>query len=295
MKSTVHTNLCAISSQFVFGYAAMLNDSFQADWQFAGERKQRLVFQNNKHENAKRTPHAHNVGDVEAVIDKGVGFKPGSDNKRIRVHMVCAVKHDDQHKARLVAGAHLATTPVDSVHSGIFSLRGVTILAFLGELNGLKVWSTDIGNTCLEMHTKEKVHIVAGPQCGDQEGHVLITSKALYSLHSSSLRWSEQLANALRAMGFLPSKAEKDMWMHDKGDHYKHIAVCVDHLMFTSHHPDVIIKALVDKHKFKLKATGPTEFYLGCDFFCDEEGALCCTPKKCVLKILDNCCWIYGT
>jgi len=45
----------------------MLNASFQADWQFVKERKQRLILPNNKRENAKRTPHACDVGDVAAV------------------------------------------------------------------------------------------------------------------------------------------------------------------------------------------------------------------------------------
>ena len=53
-------------------------------------------------------------------------------------------------------------------------LNGSKNPCFLGELNGSKAWSTDIGNAHLEMHTKEKVHIVAGPEFGDCEGHVLV-------------------------------------------------------------------------------------------------------------------------
>jgi len=67
------------------------------------------------------------------------------------------------------------------------SLRRVRLLAFIGELNGLKIWSTDIGNAYLEMYTKEKVYIIAGPEFDDREGHVLLISKALYGLHSSGL------------------------------------------------------------------------------------------------------------
>jgi len=93
------------------------------------------------------------------------------------------------------------------------------MLAFLGELIGLEVWSTDIGNAYLETCTREKVYIIAGAEFGDREGHVLIISKALYGLHSSGLRWSERLADVLWSMGFFPSKAEKDIWMCDKGDH----------------------------------------------------------------------------
>jgi len=56
----------------------MLNASFQADWQFIKERKQRLIIQNNKHENAKRKPHMHNVGDV-TVVKAGAGRRHGSN------------------------------------------------------------------------------------------------------------------------------------------------------------------------------------------------------------------------
>ena len=55
------------------------------------------------------------------------------------------VKHDGRHKARLVADGHLTDIPLDSVYSGVVSLRGFRLVLFLGELNGLETWSTDIG------------------------------------------------------------------------------------------------------------------------------------------------------
>jgi len=62
------------------------------------------------------------IDEYKSFIDKGVGFNPGSDFKKIRVHMVYAVKHDGHHKARLVAGGHLTETPIDSVYSSVVSL-----------------------------------------------------------------------------------------------------------------------------------------------------------------------------
>jgi len=115
------------------------------------------------------------------------------------------------------------------------------------------------------------VCVVAGPEFGDREGHVLIISKALCGLHSSGLRWSERLVDVLREMGFFTSHCEKDIWMRNKGDHYVYIAVCVDDLMIASKDPDLVIKMLLEKCQFKLKGTGPTKFHLGCDFFRDEE------------------------
>jgi len=72
-------------------------------------------------------------------LTKELGSTLDPNNKRIRVHMVYAVKHDGRHDAQLVAGGHLTETPIDSVHSSVVSLRGVRLLAFIGELNGLKV------------------------------------------------------------------------------------------------------------------------------------------------------------
>jgi len=124
---------------------------------------------------------------------------------------------------------------------------------------------------------------------------VLIVSKALHGLHSSGLRWSEHLVDVLREMGFFRSKCEKDIWMRDMGGHYECIAAYVNDLMIASEDPEAIVKTLMEKCQFKLKGTGPTKFHLGCDFFRDEEGVLCHVPKKCIEKILENCCRIFGT
>ena len=67
MRSTVHTTLRATPTQLVFGRDALLNVSFQADWQYIKERKQKLILQNNKRENAKRMHHHYTVGDQVMV------------------------------------------------------------------------------------------------------------------------------------------------------------------------------------------------------------------------------------
>jgi hypothetical protein len=234
------------------------------------------------------------IDEYQTFIDKGKGYKPGPEYKRINVHLVYAVKHDGRHKARLVAGGHLTDTPIDSVYSSVVSLRGIRLLTMIGELNRMEIWATDIGNAYLESYTKEKVYIVAGPEFGAREGHTLIISRALYGLKSSSLRWSERLADVLREMGFFPSKAGSDIWMRDCGDHYEYIAVYVDDLLIVSKRPAEITQKLTDDYKFKLKGTGPISFHLGCDFYRDDEGRLCYAPKKYIEKMLDNYKRIFG-
>jgi len=93
MNSTAHTTARAMPTQLVFGRDTMLNASFQADWQFIKERKQRLVIQNNKCENAKRTPHTSNVGDV-AVVKAGAPMRISQVNDNSTVKLVKVANND---------------------------------------------------------------------------------------------------------------------------------------------------------------------------------------------------------
>ena len=102
--------------------------------------------------------------------------------ENIRVHMIYDVKHDGRRQARLVADGHLTAIPVENNYSGVVSLRGFRMLVFLAELNGLKLWGTDISSAYLEAYTREKVCIMAGPEFGPLAGHRLVVSKALYGL-----------------------------------------------------------------------------------------------------------------
>jgi hypothetical protein len=73
----------------------------------------------------------------------------------------------------------------------VVSFREFRIVLFLAELNQLEIWDTDIGNAYLETFTSEKVYIIAGPEFGEQEGHIIIISRALYGLQSSGARWHD--------------------------------------------------------------------------------------------------------
>ena len=175
--------------------------------------------------------------------------------------MVYDVKHDGRHKSRLVAGGHLTDTPIESVYSGVVSLRSLRLVIFLAELNGLEVWGADIGNAYLEARTKEKVYIIAGKGFGELEGHTLVIDKALYGLKSSGLRWHEKFSDTLRDMGFYISKGDPDVWMRKNGDIWEYIAVYVDDLAIAARDPKSICERLTNTYKYKLKGLGPIEIH----------------------------------
>lgn len=195
----------------------------------------------------------------------------------------------------MVGNGNRTDTPVDSVYSGVVSLQGIRILTTLAELNDCELWSTDIGNAYLESFTKEKIYFVAGPEFGEYEGHTFVIVKALYGLKSSGQCWHDRLHDALKAMGFFPSKADEDIWMRECGDHYEYIGVYVDDLLIVSKAPQAIIDQLMaPPRNFKLKGTGTVTFHLGCDFFRDDAGCLCFGPRKYIEKMCDTFFRMYG-
>ncbi|KAL7555621.1 hypothetical protein ACA910_007032 [Epithemia clementina (nom. ined.)] len=228
------------------------------------------------------------VGKAE-IKTKGQVMNAPEGYKKIRVHLVFAVKHDGRHKARLVADGHLTRNTTEGAYSGVVSLQSLRIVMFLSELNALKLWGADIGNAYLEAYTEEKIFIVAGPEFGERKGHILIISKALYGLRTSGARWHDRLFDVMRDMGFSPSKNDPDIWMRlsKDGEVYEYIAVYVDDLAIVAKDPAEICQILKDKFKFKLKGDGPLEYHLGCGYWRDPDGTLVADPKKYIEKMME--------
>ena len=67
VRCIVHATTQATPTQLVFGRDALLNISFEADWQYIKQRKQHRIVQNNKAENAKRRDHTYHPGDEVMV------------------------------------------------------------------------------------------------------------------------------------------------------------------------------------------------------------------------------------
>eukprot|EP00980_Cylindrotheca_fusiformis_P024408 scaffold11874_cov59-Cylindrotheca_fusiformis.AAC.1 len=63
VRSTYHTTLQATPGQLVFGRDMILPIQFEANWEYIRQRKQKIIDENNKRENAKRKEHEYRVGD----------------------------------------------------------------------------------------------------------------------------------------------------------------------------------------------------------------------------------------
>ena len=72
------------------------------------------VFQD--HEKAKIDPKSRKVSNAPDGYQKN------------RVHLIFSVQHDGRHKARLVAGGHLTPDPIESIYSGVVSIRSLRLV-----------------------------------------------------------------------------------------------------------------------------------------------------------------------
>ena len=210
--------------------------------------------------------------------------------QKIRVHFVYAVKHDGRFKARLVADGHLTKEPVESIYSGVVSLRSLRMVVFLSQLNNLEIWGADVGNAYLEAYTDEKLCIMAGPEFKELQGHLLIMVKALYGTRSGGARWHDRLFDILQELKFKPSKADPDVWMRPEpgGTCYEYIAVYVDDLAIAAKDPQAFCNELKKKYNLKLKGVGPLEYHLGCTYKKDPDETLAADPRRYVNKILES-------
>jgi Reverse transcriptase (RNA-dependent DNA polymerase) len=145
-----------------------------------------------------------------------------------------------------------------------------------------------MGNAYLEAYTTETVYIIAGPEFAEREGHTLVISKALYSLHSSRARWHDWFADCIRELGFFPCKAEHDLWMRKNSNIYEYIAVYIDDLAIAMKNQKEFTDILETRHKFKLKGTRPITFHLGMDFTRNNDNTLCISPTKYIEKLIKN-------
>ena len=100
------------------------------------------------------TPNFEQLVNSQSGEDGKVGTPDGF--QKIRVHFVYAVNHDGRFNARLVADGHLTKEPVESIYSGVVSLRGLRMVVFLSQLNDLEIWGADVGNAYLEAYQNSK-------------------------------------------------------------------------------------------------------------------------------------------
>ena len=235
------------------------------------------------------------ISSYKSFCKIGVGVSPGADFKKIKVKFVFNCKADGHRKGHLVAQGDMTPEPEELVYSLVATLHSLHIVVFLAELNGLNLMQGDIGNAYLESYTQEKVYFIAGPEFGQHAGHMFIIDKALYGLHSSSLRFHDRLSKVLCTFEFQWSKVDPNLWMRDVGDVWEYIVIYVDNSIVAMKDAQGLFDALQGANVgFIMKGVGKPTYHLGTDFFRDNNGTLSLGPQTYSKQLCSSFESLYG-
>ena len=75
----------------------------------------------------------------KVVWEHGYLQNPPEEHQQLGVLFLFHVDHDGRQKTRLAADRHLTKESVETVYSGVVSLRTLHLFMFLGELNQLEL------------------------------------------------------------------------------------------------------------------------------------------------------------
>ncbi len=185
--------------------------------------------------------------------------------QKIKCHFIFDMKMGENFrgKARLVVNGNETETPASLTYSSVVSRDSVRIALLLASLNELEVLACDIQNAYLTADCREKIYII-----GSEEGSVMVIRKALYGLKSSGAAFRAHLAETLKDLCYLPSKADPDVWIRpaikENGfEYYEMTLVYVDDIMCISHDPKATMLGIQATFKLKDDKIERPENYLG--------------------------------
>ena len=129
--------------------------------------------------------------------------------------MIFDIKMGDNfhRKALIVAGGHTIEAPSSITYSSVVSRGSGCIALTIAALNNLDVLACGIQNAYLTAQCREKIWTRTGPEFGSESGCIMIVVRALYGLKSSGVAFRALLAETLYDLGYLPTKADPDVWI----------------------------------------------------------------------------------
>jgi hypothetical protein len=189
-----------------------------------------------------------------------------STYQQIPYHMVFDCKFDGRRKGRLVAGGNHTVVTSEQVYSGVVGIETVrTILALSSMDPDLQICAADVSNAFLYGKNIEKTMIKAGPEFRELNGQMLIVDGGWYGHKTAAATFHAHLAATMRKVGFVPTKADLDLWIRKAKDECcEYIASYVDDIIVISKDPMELIGKF--KETYSLKGIGTPEYYLGGDF-----------------------------
>ena len=215
-------------------------------------------------------------------------YKPSAEYQFTPLTMIFDIKQEDlRRKARLVAGGHVVESNMYESYSSVVQQRTIRLLETIVLNEGLSFVTGDIGNAFVQADTKEKVYTIAGREFGEKKDCTVIIKKALYGLATSARQWNITLGDSIRAMGFVPTRADPDLWikLNGESDTYEYIATYVDDLIVVAKEPMRYLDEIKKQYPIRNIEFNP-EYYLGNNIEVRKNNTMKISSKKYITEVL---------
>ncbi|CAI7804533.1 unnamed protein product [Closterium sp. NIES-53] len=145
----------------------------------------------------------------------------------------------------------------------IAHLNRTTLLAGAA-FKGWVVKQMDVTTAFLNGVLEEEIFMVQPEGFDDGSGRVLKLKKALYGLKQAPRQWYLKLRGVLVEIGFTPSTTDHSLFMLGEGEQRSFMEVYVDDILIFLPSSDLVKEVMLKlQNKFKCKALGDVNFYLG--------------------------------
>lgn len=215
------------------------------------------------------------------------------------LHMIFDIKREDRrYKARLVIGGNVIDSSDYTTYSSTVQDISTRLLQLVAVQNGLGIMTGDIANAFCTAPCAEKIWSVAGPEFGERKGSIVVLNRALYGLKTASRSFHEFFGDCLRRMGFLPTRADPDLWYKQSTDYkgYDYIATHVDDFIIAAKRPLEYMSQIEQEFLIRNKEDSPN-YYLGNSYTRrgKDDRYLHVSSKKYVAEVLDKYQTKYGS
>ncbi|CAI7835089.1 unnamed protein product [Closterium sp. NIES-53] len=219
--------------------------------------------------------------ELKSIEENGTGelVELPEGRKAITSKWLFKIKSDadgkiERYKSRLVAKGYQLKEIVDYKELFAPVVKPTTLRTLLAgaAIKGWVVKQMDVTTAFLNGVLEEEILMGQPEGFDDGSGRVLKLKKALYGLKQAPRQWYLKLRGVLEEIGFTPSTADHSLFMLGEGEQRSFMVVYVDDILIFSPSSDLVKEVMLKlQDKFKFKALGDNNFYLGLHIERDGE------------------------
>lgn len=196
---------------------------------------------------------------------RGGKVKPGY--KLCGTHIIFDITMDGKFtwKSRFVADGHSTHESSSITYSSVVLREIMWLELLIVSLNDLYISSCDIGNTYVNAKCPETLCTLAGSEFGSEKRTVIIIARALYGLKSSRAVWREILAEKIRAMEYIGTQVNLDVWIKQNTKpngqyYYCYMLVYVYDVLHIHHNSKIDMEKLNGYYRLKDGVSSPSRY-----------------------------------